>query len=121
MVFAQVVGGKYRASALGGSNRVGAANRRVSAVQVGGLNFHVAHALFAGKPVLPSEERGVGVGERATRRNQSEADECGIDSPLLRNHWRGSRQGRFNNEYVSRHYRAGSVWQLFRRRDTGQG
>ena len=55
VVFTEVVSGQDGASALRGCHRIGPANRRVGAIQVGGLYFHVADALFAGKPVLPGE------------------------------------------------------------------
>src|SRR6266852_8918666 len=61
VVLAQVVGGNHGANALQGSNRIRASNRGVGSIQVGRLDFSVAHALLPGEPVLPGEQRGVGV------------------------------------------------------------
>ena len=55
VVFAQVVGSKDGAGALGRCNRISATDCRVGPVEVSGLDFHVADALFPGKPVLPGE------------------------------------------------------------------
>lgn len=74
VVLAKVVGGEDRSDALGGSDGIGSPYGRMRAVEVGGLNFDVAYALFSGKPVFAGEQRGIGVGEGAARRDQGQAD-----------------------------------------------
>ena len=52
VVFAQIVGGKYGGSTLGGGDSISASHCRVSAIKVRGLNLHVADTFLASKPVF---------------------------------------------------------------------
>ena len=121
VVLAQVVSGKDRCRALCGSNRVDSADRRMRAVEICGLDFDVADALLAGKPVFAGKQGGVGVGKRAPGRDQGQANKGRIHGPGLGfKLWGGSRHRRLLDEAVGSRYRAGSIGQLLRNRDSGQ-
>jgi len=112
VVFAQIVRGKHRTRALRNGNAIGAGYRRVRAVQVGRLHFHIAHVGLAGQPVLAGKERRVRISKSAGRRDYREADKARADNFLLGGFGSGRGNRSFHHEVVSPCRRAGRVWQF---------
>lgn len=78
VVLAEVVSREDRRRALRGSHRVGSADRRMRAIDISGLDFHVADAFLPCEPVFTSKQGGVGVGEGTAGRDQSQSKESRV-------------------------------------------
>jgi len=121
VVLAHVVRGNHGTGALHGGNGIGPTHGGMLAIQVGGLNFHVANALLAGEPVFLRKKCGVGIGKRAAGRDHSEAEELSIDYFRLFDQFRcRSGQRGFHDERFPGRYRTGSFWQFLGCTDSTQ-